>query len=238
MSSLRIPYHPQPHALGHVYEDSELTIFFGDSRSGKQPLGLDFPDYRMMIMKQVHSDIVVRSPFGEPAPEADAQFTTEKKVALCVRTADCMPVLLYDKDSGIIAGIHAGWRGIENEIILKTAFTMKGAGATFRSARAWIGPHIMTESFEVGKDVAARLESRFEAVRGYSHEATSLRPHEDPAKSRVDLLTIARAQLGSIGVESDRLVELAIDTFTSEAHESFRRGKDKSSRQYSFIALK
>lgn len=228
----------QSRSLGHSFENSDVTVFFGNRHSLREKLALEFPEYRLLGIRQTHSDVVIESPYVEPGPEADAHFTRERKLALCVRTADCMPVLIHDAENQFIAAIHAGWRGIENEIILKTAARLVASGAALGSARAWIGPHIGADSFEVGLDVAMKLQARFDAVRGYSGESTSLREHPDASKKRVDLLEIARAQLRSVGIEPDRTTELAIDTYTSADHESFRRDRDKSGRQTSFIALK
>lgn len=227
-----------PHSLGHVYEDADVTVFFGNRFSGRESLTMSFPDYSLMLLNQTHSDVVVESPFTGPAPEADAHITSTKRVALCVRTADCLPVLIHDPEIGQIAAIHAGWRGIENGIILKTAIELKSRGSTLQRARAWIGPHIGVESFEVGRDVAQKLAATFEAVRGYSNEADCVHSHPDQEKARVDLLEIACAQLRASGIELERMTELAIDTVKSADHESFRRDRSTAGRQLSFICLK
>jgi polyphenol oxidase len=233
------------HKLGHFFENAEITVFFGDKHSTLVDVQKAFPDFQFSVLKQTHSDIVIEIPslvetanVNDDLPVADAQFTREKKIALCIRTADCMPVLIHDPETASIAAIHAGWRGIENEIILRTAAALKNLGSSLEGAQAGIGPHIGTESFEVGLDVAKSLEARFDAVRGFSDEATALVPHENLGKARVKLLTIARAQLKSCGIESERVVELAIDTYISQAYASFRRDRALATRQISFIALK
>jgi YfiH family protein len=200
-------------------------------------LKLAFPDFTWSRMKQTHSNIVLQAPF-EGAPEGDAQITRQHLLAISVRTADCVPVMIHDPESGQIAAIHAGWRGIENEIIRTTGASLMKRAQSLKSAFAWIGPHIAVESFEVGLDVAEKLENRFQAVRSFSPHATALQAHEHPEKKRVDLLRIAHAQLASIGIEPERIRVLAINTFTSPGHESFRRDKATAGRQLSFIALK
>jgi YfiH family protein len=226
------------HDLGHFREDSDVTVFFGHKNSSREAVAKAFPDFSLSILRQTHSDLVVPAPFGEPVPEADAQFTQTRKLALCIRTADCIPVLIHDPESKTVAAIHAGWRGVENEIIRKSGNHLINSGRSLRQAHAWIGPHIGAKSFEAGRDVAAALEARFEAVRGFSEATTSLLPHTNPEKAYVDLLLIARAQLLSIGIDAEKTTELAIDTFASPAHESFRRDRDRAGRQISFIALK
>jgi polyphenol oxidase len=239
MNFPHLPFAFQDHPLGHCHEESDLSVFFGNKLSLPEAVHSAFPDFQLVILRQTHSDIVVKSPFsGSEPPEADAHITKSRRVALCVRTADCIPVFIHDPSSGFIAGIHAGWRGIENEIIRKTADRLTREGAHLERARAWIGPHIGATNFEVGHDVGARLEARLDAVRGHTSETTALRPHEDPQKVRVDLLAIARAQLHAAGIGSERILELAIDTHRSSQHESYRRDRTAAGRQLSFIALK
>lgn len=218
-------------------EVREATAFFGDRRSNIESVEAAFPDYAFVRLKQTHSDTVVLAN-DSLHREGDAHISRKKKLALCIFTADCMPVLIHDPEFGWAAAIHAGWRGIENEIIVKTCRLLHDMGSSLKQARAWIGPHITLKSFEVDNDVAHRLEHRFEAVRGFSRSKSVLHPHENPDKSYVDLIEIARAQLASCGISSDRAVELAIDTFTSEDYFSHRREREKAGRQLSFIALK
>lgn len=235
---LRMPSSSHPHRLGHVVETNQATVFFGNRHSGEEDLATLFPDFKFISVKQTHSDIVVISPPSGANPEADAHITKVKKVALTIRTADCLPVLIHDSDSGWIAAIHAGWRGIENEIIRKTCAKLAEAGAVLSQAHAWIGPHIARDSFEVGQDVAAKLEARFDAVRGFSSLSTSLAQHRDSVKAYVDLVAIAEAQLAAAGIEAERVTGLPIDTLTSKDHASFRRDGPRAGRQVSFIALK
>lgn len=229
----------EPHKLGNVFEDAAVTAFFGHRGADREALEQAFPDYAISSLKQTHSDVIVSAAqvirSGDPI-EADAQLTDERRIALCIRTADCVPVLIHDRESGFIAAIHAGWRGVANQIVVKTGRTLASKGAKLESARAWIGPHIGSEIFEVGDDVAAQLESAFESVRGFSSESTSLVGGYE--KKHISLLTIVRAQLASVGITKERTMECAIDTVTSDRHESFRRDKEKGGRQWSFIALK
>lgn len=231
----------ESHSLGSTFEDASFTAFFGHRGSDREALTLAFPDYTLSYVKQTHSDIAVSagvvSRSGDPI-EADAQFTDERRIALCIRTADCVPVLIYDPASNFIAAIHAGWRGVANQIIVKTGKRLQEEGTSLKSARAFIGPHIGVNSFEVGDDVAAELERAFDSVRGYSKESTSLVQLAGKEKKHVDLLRIVRAQLASVGIERERILELPTDTVTSQPHESFRRDRERGGRQTSFISLK
>lgn len=231
----------ETHSLGDVYETQFFTAFFGHRGADAKAVASSFPDYKLASLKQTHSNTVVEASAilaSSETLEGDAIITSDKRVALCVRTADCVPVLIFDPDTGFVASIHAGWRGVANGAILKTAHALIAKGASLKSAQAFIGPHIGSHSFEVGDDVAEMLERTFDAVRGYSPESTAVVRVPGKEKKYIDLLRIVRAQLASIGIERPRVLEHIVDTVTSSRHESFRRDREGGGRQNSFIALK
>lgn len=238
---MSFPFAFHEHTLGHILEHRAFTVFFSHGRCEDLALAQAFPDYNLSFLRQTHSDIVIEAPFREnisgERPEGDAQVTHQRKLALCVRTADCLPVMLYNSESGEIAAIHAGWRGIENEIIRKTC-TRMAKNASPSEIYAWVGPHISSGSFEVENDVARRLETCFDAVRGCSELQGVSLPHADTEKKYIDLFAIAKAQLGASGVSLSRISSLGIDTMTSSEHASYRRSGPSAGRQISFIAIK
>ena len=101
------------------------------------------------LMDQSHSDrfIEVEKP---GTYKADALITKNKKLALVVLTADCMPVLITDGEK--IGVIHIGWKGIENNIFYKTI-----SNFNLMKLKVSIGPHAQKCCYEVKKD----LESKF-----------------------------------------------------------------------------
>jgi len=226
----------KPHALGHILETDNVTVFFGDRMSSPEKLAPAFPHFSYVYLNQTHSDIVVEADQAAVL-SGDAHLTSAPGRALCIRTADCLPVMIYDPDTDFIAAIHAGWRGIENEIVRKSCARLRALGSALTQARAWIGPHIEAKSFEVGRDVAARLSSRFAAVRDFSDTDGVILPHANSEKAFVDLLSIARAQLHAEGIKPDRQRSLPIDTFASPQHASFRRDAGAAGRQVSFVAI-
>lgn len=78
--------------------------------------------------------------------EGDALVTQLQGIDLCVVTADCVPILLHD-EAGIVAAVHAGWRGASTGIIQNTIDTMKKLGGI--KIAAFIGPCIRQSSYEV-----------------------------------------------------------------------------------------
>ena len=89
----------------------------------------------------------------------DAMITDLPGVAIGVRTADCIPVLLYDPVKKAAAAIHSGWRGTVSKIIGKTVIKMQGTYASQPSdILAFIGPGICVDCFQVGEEVALKFK--------------------------------------------------------------------------------
>ncbi len=81
--------------------------------------------------------------------EADASHTDLTGVVCAVLTADCLPVLLCDREGRSVAAVHAGWRGLLNGVIEQTIAAMGAEGELL----AWLGPAIGPQAFEVGEEV-------------------------------------------------------------------------------------
>jgi hypothetical protein len=103
---------------------------------------------------QVHSARAVRVVPGGSygAEQADAMVTDAPGVALSVLTADCQPVLLADREAGVIGAAHAGWRGARDGVLEATLQAMEALGAWRGQVVAVIGPTISQRAYEVGPD--------------------------------------------------------------------------------------
>lgn len=199
-------------------------------------------------LNQIHSKTVVRSNLLQHSGvEADAHFTFDRGLALLVKSADCLPVLIHGPASdkfpnGVIAAVHAGWRGIENDILSNTIRSLKAEGVDSASLHAVIGPHIRAESFEVDLGVGELLVSA--AKRAGLHEREVLLPSHDrkreSPKSFIHLDRIAIRQLAGEGVRRDSITIFeengtAPDTKTDSRWASYRRDGANAGRNYSFI---
>ena len=102
---------------------------------------------------QIHSSIVhtVTEP-GYDRPEGDAMVTKEPGLALCIVTADCVPVLFADRKAGVIGAAHAGWKGALGGVLEATLDAMEKLGAHRKDIHAAIGPCIGQDSYEVGPE--------------------------------------------------------------------------------------
>lgn len=104
------------------------------------------------IPRQTHS---VRVAFpGEELTGVDALVTSKPGQLLCINTADCLPLLLFDPVAGVIGAAHCGWRGTVGRIAEAAMLRMKELGAKPENTLAAVGPHICPECFEVGREVA------------------------------------------------------------------------------------
>ena len=188
---------------------------------------------RLVVPRQTHTTnvrVITDVPTSEELQDVDAVVTHLKDFCLCVSTADCVPVLLYDKEKEVIAAVHAGWRGTVGRIVEKTIEVMKSHyGSEGKDLVACIGPSISLESFEVGDEVYAAFE---EAGFDMSRIA---RRYE---KWHLDLWEANRVQLLANGVLPEHIEVAGICTF--QRHEDFfsaRRLGIKSGRILSGIML-
>lgn len=106
-------------------------------------------------LNQVHGADVAEVAEHQKLPiTADAAFTKSTDVTLAILTADCLPILLVNEQANEIAAIHGGWKPLAANIINNTLnkFTCKGT-----TVKAWLGPCIGEQAFEVGAEVKAKF---------------------------------------------------------------------------------
>ena len=110
----------------------------------------------LILLNQIHSNkfyfIDKNYKFKKKKLNGDALITNVKKIALGVLVADCVPVLIYDKNLKIISAIHAGWKSVYKEIIKKVVKFLIKKGSNTKNLVAVIGPSISEKSYEVQKD--------------------------------------------------------------------------------------
>jgi len=150
------------------------------------------PRLRLALMHQVHgADVHVvdgRTDVRE-VPVADALVTPLADVALVVRVADCVPVLLADERAGVVAAAHAGRPGLVAGVVPATLSAMHDLGA--ERIRAWVGPHVCGSCYEVPDQMRAD-------VSAVVPEADARTSWGTPA---LDIGAGVLAQLAAAGVE-------------------------------------
>ncbi|MES3037867.1 MAG: polyphenol oxidase family protein [Bdellovibrionota bacterium] len=218
-------------SLGLEIKSQVFTACFGNKSATLDRFKEAYPDFSFQTMHQVHGDTNVElKSFMNTEPQADALVTSSPKIALIVKSADCLPILIVGNKGKKIAAIHAGWRGIENRIFVKTAnkHFPHDTGLS-----VYVGPHILFSSFEVSTDVKDLL---LESAKVKTETPDLVKPKEN-GKYLVNLFGLLQFQLQELKVESDHLQAYLEDTVTSNHLNSFRRDAKNAGRNLSFIAL-
>ncbi len=226
--------------FGYELRTPYALAVFGNRNSSIEQLKLAYPELLWSQLKQTHGNTIVEGDskfLGDLRPEADAQWTKYSGLGICISTADCVPVFLFGSGtSGIrIAGIHAGWRGVANALVIKTIKEFIEAGIDPKSISVLIGPHIQKYSFEIRSDALDKLTK--------SIPKTSLLTIDDFAqfisidRYLFDLNLLVKEQVKSQGLGEEQISCLMIDTKTDIRFHSFRRDKEATGRQISFMAL-
>lgn len=186
---------------------------------------------RVVQVHQVHGcEVVVSEPAGPTLGDvkADAIVSAQPGEVVTVRVADCCPVLLASADGGLVAAVHAGWRGCVAGVVASTVAVMRGR--TNERLVAAIGPCIGAEHFEVGPEVA----EAFYQVFGAGTEVVRLQPH---GKAKVNLQAALRLQLTELGVSDVETVE-GCTYLRADLYFSHRRDAGMSGRMVGLIGAR
>ncbi len=197
---------------------------------GIDPASLIFP-------KQTHTGTVkiITTDFFNSSEEdqkaylqdTDALITNLMNVCVTIKTADCVPVLIYDPKQKVIAAIHAGWRGTVQMIVQNTIQEMiKSFGSDPRDLIAGIGPSISPEVYEVGSEVLAHFDpSHFNS--------------KDDNKGLLNLWEANKQQLLGNGIQETHIEIAKACTWTNaEKFFSARRDGAKTGRMATGLILK
>jgi len=175
-------------------------------------------------LTQTHSKIVLEATPLNREQIGDASFTTIPHRVCVALTADCLPVLMTDKQGSIVAAIHAGWRGLAAGIIEET---IKAMNVEVNHLLVWLGPAIGPTKFEVGKDVYDAFVDR------HTESEAAFTPHAE-GKWLADLYALARIRLTLSGVTDVYGGDFC--TYTREdLFFSFRRDKGKKGNMANLI---
>lgn len=188
----------------HVGDDPDRVL--RNRQIARELFGLP----EVVYMDQVHGNdvaIITNVRDAEP-PKVDALVTKERGLALAVLVADCVPLLMHDRETGVIAAVHVGRRGLVNGVVERTVLAMQSLGAVL--IRAVMGPAICGDCYEVP----------LEMQREVGAIAPPTRSITDSGTPGLDIRDGVTWQLGKLGIES---VVDPICTSRSELHYSYRR---------------
>ncbi|MBV8451835.1 MAG: laccase domain-containing protein, partial [Deltaproteobacteria bacterium] len=117
------------------------------------------PRVRLARLQQVHGNRVhpIGSAYNSEHGIGDGMVTGVPGIALAIFTADCVPVLMTDDETGIAGALHAGWRGTLADIASEGVSAMAALGARSHRIRVALGPSIGRCCFEVDAELAERF---------------------------------------------------------------------------------
>ena len=191
------------------------------------------PDGAWLELKQVHSARVAAVAEWRDGLRADGLVTAAPGMRLAVKTADCLPILLADPRTRVVAAVHAGWRGSAAGIAGRGVEAMARLhGSRPEDIRAAFGPSIGECCFEVGPEVATQFSAWF--------------PERDDLgrKTRIDLPEANRRQLIGAGLRPGRIAHRAPCTVCGGAlpgggeFHSWRRERQTGVRMHSLIWIR
>lgn len=215
--------------------------FTGDQKS-------DYSDFRkelavsgdwdadqFIFPRQTHSDriAIVSTDDLNTIADTDALITNDPNLFVCVQTADCVPILLFDPEKKVVAVIHAGWRGTVSKIAQKTVHQMiEKFGCQPSGIIAGIGPSIHMHAYEVGPEVVEAVEAAF------SNSAALLKPSLNEGHAYLDLWEANQTVLVEAGIQEENIEIMGLCSFEhADLFYSARREGSETGRMVSGIRL-
>jgi polyphenol oxidase len=202
--------------LGTASEDDPASVAHNYALVGS---AIDVGADRIALMHQVHGRevaVVREPPPADRRPEADAMVTDRPGLALSVRVADCVPVLLADAGAGVVGCAHAGRNGLATGVVPHAVEVMRDLGAG--DIRAWVGPYVCGGCYEVP-------EAMQQEVAEVAPEARSTTTWGTPA---LDIGAGVEAQLRTAGCavsETPRLCTRENPDLYSHRRDGSRAGR-------------
>ncbi len=195
-----------------IFESLNLGINRGDAKENVIKNydiffdACDILNHEFMCGNQVHGAYVHVADISEARPaygegnvvEADGFVTKCKNLPLVIFTADCVPVLLEDREAGVIGAIHCGWRSTAADIQKEAVNKMQSLGACVKNIHAAIGPAIDVCCFEVGAEVTEAMDKLIGDASSFYHE-------KENKKYMLDLRGVVRERFLQLGLKDENI---------------------------------
>lgn len=203
-------------------DNINYKIGMGDGEKSISVLEKTLNLKKIYFLKQIHSDKIINTNDirDESILEGDALISNKNNIGIGIFTADCVPVIAYDKEKEVIAAIHSGWRGTYDNIVGKTIGKMiEDYGCT--SIEVVIGPHIKECCYEVSMEIVDKFNDK------YNYKTKS---------RKISIENYIKEQLKSYN-EVVKIDSVNLCTFCSDKPKfySYRKEGDLAGRMFSFI---
>lgn len=171
-------------------------------------------------------------------PPADASCTDIPNQVCAVLTADCLPILLCNRQGTVVSALHAGWRGLAGGIVATTVTALTHMQVDARDLLAWLGPAIGKDAFEVGADVyRAFVDADDGNVDANADTATAFR-HVATDKWMANIYLLAKIKLIRCGVLAANIYGGEFCTYhNKELFFSYRRDGGVTGRMATLISI-
>ncbi len=157
---------------------------------------LDLKPENLYLVNQKHTARIVKISQASPVPDtepADGLWTAEEGIVLGIRTADCIPAFFYHPEQGRIGLAHAGWRGLQAEILPAMAAALTdGKRAAAKSLKVFLGPCVGGCCYEVGPEFKSFFPKEY-------------RVPVSKERGCVDLVEVAKRQLAESGLLAENV---------------------------------
>jgi len=198
----------------HVGDRGEDVVTNRDRAARSVGMSLD----ELVFARQIHGTAVTRvgpkqagrgsRSEADALADTDILVTTSPDIALVIMVADCVPIALLDPEARVIAAVHAGWRGTAGGAVRAALAAMFEAGARPERVRAYLGPAVEPQRYQVGDEVRNALAR---AVEPASLDDGVARP-DGPGHWLVDLVAANRQQLCAAGLRLEAITESGMNT--------------------------
>lgn len=204
------------------------NYFVGELPKILHHMGLDYKSIN--VTRQVHSNnIAIAHDNGINFYDDTDGLIGAKGDVLVIKSADCLPVIVYDYVNKRIAAVHSGWKGTANSIVKEAIQKMMGLGSRTEDLKIYVGPHIQKNSFEVMDDVKDVFEKNF------SYEDIIFK--KDETHYLIDLGQVVKCDAMSLGVKEENIYISSVDTVTDERFHSYRRDKKDYGLMYTLVCI-
>lgn len=174
-------------------------------------------------LNQIHTNNIVEASSGRNSA-ADASYTSQSNTVCAIRTADCLPVLITDKQGSVVSAIHAGWKSLAQNII---ELMVEKLNKDPKELLIWLGPAISASHYEVGQDMK---DFFLEDPEGFQEI------HNKSGKYLADLYKLAKLRLAKLNIDAKNIFGGNLCTYSNpDLFHSARRDKEGSGRVVTMI---
>ena len=190
---------------------------------------------KLILLNQIHSNkffLIQNFKFSKKKLIGDALITDQKKIIIGILTADCAPVLIFDKKLKIISAIHAGWKGAYKGIIQKVIKEFKKRGSETKNLIAAVGPCISQKNYEIQNDFKKKFLKQTKKNKFFFKKIKN--------KTYFSLNKYVVSQLKEFGVKKIDIIDQ--DTYNQKnnffsARRSLHKNQDDYGRNISLIMI-